>query len=468
MSERDLFGHISRTRWFGGKGRHAELVRVDPLPWLTAPGEWPAVRAEIAEIGYPDDEVEFYQLLLSYRPVGGDADPAALGTDELPDLGPVVRSDATRDPEAMTALLRAVVEQREASSDTATLRCRTVEGHPLTPDLAPRLFGGEQSNTSVMYGDVAMVKAFRRLETGANLDIEVHRALAGDERARAARLHGWIEAEWQSGRRRHSADLAMVVEQLRQAADGWELALEACTAGRDFSTEAEALGVALRGVHAALGDHFPRGSVSGEALARTMGRRLQAAARETVELLPTVEAVQELFDRVRPLTVPTQRVHGDFHLGQTLHTADGWKIIDFEGEPLKSLDERREPDSPWRDVAGILRSFDYAAGSAAAAAAVAAADRQVPPETTAATARWAADCTTAFLRGYGSGSVLAAEEETLLQAYVADKAVYEVVYEVRNRPAWVGIPLRAIERLVADDEAPAARRHDDTTTGEDR
>nr|WP_231747631.1 phosphotransferase [Auraticoccus cholistanensis] len=451
-----MLEHIRRARWFGGKGRETELLGVEPLPWLTPAGSWPAVRPEIAEIGYEDDTVEQYQLLLSYRPAGGQgAGGDVLATEEVPGLGRVDVHDATRDPEAMAAVLRALVAGRTVEEGAASLRCRTVPGHRLTDDLAPRLFGGEQSNSSVMLGEVAMIKAFRRLEPGRNLDIEVHHALAGDPRARAARLYGWIEAEWQSGSRHHAADLAMVVEQLHQARDGWELALAACTEGTDFTAEAHALGVALRGVHEALADHFPTGEVPGQTLGQTMVRRLHAAVREAGELADVREELEALFARVEPLRPTTQRVHGDFHLGQTLLTSEGWKIIDFEGEPMKTMDERREPDSRWRDVAGLLRSFDYAAGSAAAAAS---AD---PVGSAAATAAqgWAQACTDAFLTGYSGDRPLSAEDSLLLQAYVADKAVYEVVYEVRNRPAWVGIPLRALERLVVpdgDDQSPGS------------
>jgi maltokinase len=131
----------------------------------------------------------------------------------------------------------------------------------------------------------------------------------------------------------------------------------------------------------------------------------------------------------------TQRVHGDFHLGQTLHTPTGWKIIDFEGEPAKSMAERRSPDAVWRDVAGMLRSFDYAAASVPG-----------PHSKT-----WAAECRAAFLRGY-VGTELRATEAKMLRAYEADKAIYEVVYEMRNRPDWVGIPLGAVAELAADNQ----------------
>jgi maltokinase len=131
-----------------------------------------------------------------------------------------------------------------------------------------------------------------------------------------------------------------------------------------------------------------------------------------------------------------QRVHGDFHLGQTLRTPSGWKIIDFEGEPAKTLAERLAPDSVWRDIAGMLRSFEYAGAS-------------VPPSTDDGgpdAAQWVADCRSAFLAGYAGGELSPADAATL-RAYELDKAIYEVVYEVRNRPDWVHIPLGAVAAL---------------------
>jgi maltokinase len=134
-------------------------------------------------------------------------------------------------------------------------------------------------------------------------------------------------------------------------------------------------------------------------------------------------------------------VHGDFHLGQTLRTVKGWKIVDFEGEPAKSLAERVEPDSPWRDVAGMLRSFDYAPRVAAMTAATA--DDTGEEQRMFRAAEWSARNQTAFLEAY-AGRELTADEHTLLTAYVADKAVYECVYEARNRPGWLAIPLAAL------------------------
>ena len=161
-----------------------------------------------------------------------------------------------------------------------------------------------------------------------------------------------------------------------------------------------------------------------------MNGRLTTAALVAPDLNDLTPGLQSAFAKLGDGRLATQRVHGDFHLGQTLKTPQGWKIIDFEGEPAKTMAERLAPDSPWRDVAGMLRSFDYAAATVPGPGA----------------ARWLASASESFLTAYADGPLTESQLATL-QAYVADKAVYELVYEVRNRPDWTAIPLGAIRTL---------------------
>jgi maltokinase len=256
----------------------------------------------------------------------------------------------------------------------------------------------------------------------------------------------------------------MLQKFLRTASDGWDLALasvrslfadltvHAHDSGGDFAAEAARLGEALRAVHETLREHFPheqRPASAAAELAAAMTARLEAALAVVPELHEHAKGLHNLFDEVSELSgIEVQKVHGDLHLGQTLRTSLGWKIVDFEGEPAKPLAERQLPDSPWRDVAGMLRSFDYAPrvversltdGDQAAADAELLAVRAE---------EWAERNKNHFLYAYAGGA-LTPEQQVLLNAYAADKAVYETVYETRNRPSWVAIPLQAVARIGA-------------------
>jgi maltokinase len=448
------------------------------LPWLTetsdffSPAATPAVRFEIAEVSYQAAEdpeplsalptasrddlesleltrldapemapeiaaspTEYYQLAVSYRPAPNtELHHAEISRFTDPDLGPVIAYDAAQDPAACRVILQALVGSRRLRSPNSEIRFNTTAMPGLTANLEPRPFTGQQSNTSVMLGDTAILKLFRRLELGHNLDIEVHAALNTAGISDVAGLFGWIEGSWVSNGRQLDADLAMAVEMLADAVDGWDLALDSLRTGTGFAAEAEALGIALAETHHALRAAFPTSQVPGTRTAMIMRDRLHEAAEIAPALVPHIPGLLRCFEHLGAETPDTQRVHGDFHLGQTLHTPAGWKIIDFEGEPAKVMAERREPDAIWRDIAGMLRSFDYAAATVAG------------PHSWA----WAEECRTAFLRGYAGGE-LTATEMSMLRAYEADKAIYEVVYETRNRPDWVGIPLRAVAGLAADD-----------------
>jgi maltokinase len=309
---------------------------------------------------------------------------------------------------------------------------------------------------------------FRKITPGVNPDIRVHDVLTRTGSQHIAKLYGWLD--WVDGDPDSGADegsgttvqLAMLQEFLRTASDGWDLALasvrnlyaeadlHAYEAGGDFAAEAERLGVALREVHEVLAEQFPverLDAVAVRALADEMDARLDAALPVVPGLADHADGVRATYARLRELDdVAVQQIHGDLHLGQTLRTSLGWKIVDFEGEPAKPLAERLRLDSPWRDVAGMLRSFDYVPHVV---------ERQFAedhPEGVDQRAyraeEWAHRNCNHFLTAYAGGEVAGAHR-VLLDAYVADKAVYETVYETRNRPTWVGVPLEAVARIGA-------------------
>jgi maltokinase len=438
-----LLRHLSAARWFAGKGRRAEIGSLTPLPWLTDVSQWPAVRMEIVRVGYPPAEdpepvgddtpwpYELYQLIVAYHhaPVPG-LQHAEIGRRTIDDLGPVIAYDAAQDPEACGLIWRLLLAGAEARDREAEVSFRRTAVDGLDSDATPVPFTGQQSNTSVMFGEVAMIKFFRRIELGPNLDIEVHDALARGGVDDVARLYGWTRARWRQDGTPVEADLAMAVEKLARAEDGWGLALESLRADGDFAADAADLGRGLAEIHTALRGAFATAEVDGAATEAIMNGRLTAAAQVAPELNDLAAGLQSAFAKVGDGTLATQRVHGDFHLGQTLKTPQGWKIIDFEGEPAKTMAERLAPDSPWRDVAGMLRSFDYAAATVPGPGA----------------ARWLARARESFLTAYADGP-LSESQLAILQAYEADKAVYELVYEVRNRPDWTAIPLGAIRTL---------------------
>jgi len=174
------------------------------------------------------------------------------------------------------------------------------------------------------------------------------------------------------------------------------------------------------------------------------------------ELAAHREAVEAVFARAQAAPWPRlQRIHGDYHLGQVLDVPGrGWVLIDFEGEPLRPLAERSLPDIPLRDVAGMLRSFDYVGATIA----------MRDPAAGPAAVEWAMTARAAFLLGYHQeGSAALAGQEALLAAFELDKAVYESIYEIRNRPTWLPIPLRAVRRLAEEAHAASARDREPAT-----
>ncbi len=437
--EPHLRGWLPEQRWFAGKGREISGFRLlSAVELLPCDGPAPGLLHLLLDVEQPEAAADCYQLLLGVR----EAVPARLAAAvvgrvrEGPLAGRTVY-EALHDP----LLAGTLLERLRAGGRTGPLRFTAEPGTAITANLPPRLSGAEQSNSSVIYGDAFILKVFRRVPAGTNPDLEVSLALARSGCPRVPAPAAWFEALGLHG---EPATLGLLQRFLGGSREGWELALESADGGPDFAGEARALGVATAQVHAALAAALPTEVLDPAQvglLATAMSDRLDVAARAVPSLAGYAKRLRGAYADLAELGVreggmTAQRVHGDLHLGQVLRTGRGWVLIDFEGEPARPLSERRRPQPPVQDVAGMLRSFDYAA-------------RHRDPGSPVAAA-WARRQRAAFCAGYAeAGGEDPAASPVALRAYETDKAVYEVLYEARHRPRWLPIPMAAVERLAA-------------------
>ncbi|MGC5344369.1 maltokinase N-terminal cap-like domain-containing protein [Streptomyces sp. DT24] len=440
-----LYAWLPRQRWFAGKGQPVTgfslVSATELLPTDTA---GPGLLHLLVRVHQPGPSGrppgDCYQLLLGVRAVlPPRLAPALIGRVVGGPLAGRTVYEGLHDPRLAELLL----ERFRTPGTLGPLRFDRAA--PIPAGLPPRPLGTEQSNSSLIFGDAYILKIFRRIFPGTNPDLELPLALTGQGCGRVPAPVAWFQAAAPETFGREPLTLGVLQPFLHGAEDGWQLALRSLASDGDFAPEARALGRATAEVHTALAVALPtpvlRRSQT-EDLAAGMTRRLEAAARAVPALVPYVPGLRAAFDAVAEAGSSgrgwaTQRVHGDLHLGQALRAADGfWSLIDFEGEPAIPLPERRRPRPPVRDIAGMLRSFDYAARS------------HLPWN-----AEWAARCRDAYCEGYAAatGSDPRGEPE-LLRAHETDKAVYEVLYEARHRPDWLPVPMAAIHRLAA---APA-------------
>jgi len=436
---------MARQRWYANKGA---LPVLEPIGSVELPTDEPDVRLIThLLLDHTVGKPALYQVPLSYRGARSGAEGSLVGESD----GWWVY-DAPHDPAYTRALLALVVEQQELDGDRMWARGSRAAGGVASDldhrGMVSRVLTGEQSNTSIVFegaaGPPVIVKLFRALHHGENPDVELQTALAAAGSDAVPRSVGHVVADWsdtgETSGRAHG-HLAFAQEFLPGAQDAWRVALSAAAAGRDFSAEAHALGVATAGVHAALAVALPRAAteqVDIDAVVDHMHGRLATAISEVPQLEQIADAIRERFELATTVAWPDQqRIHGDLHLGQVLAVPGrAWVIVDFEGEPLRPMRERSQLDNPMRDVAGMLRSFDYVAGSLAIDGFVAATDD------------WVATARAAFTLGYSEASGCDIQaNRALVDAFELDKALYETVYEVRNRPAWLPIPLLALRRL---------------------
>ena len=412
--------YLARQRWFaGGEPRSVEIVDSDELGerlhWLLVDADGARYQLLVGIIeGMPPEFLH-----------GHDAEVLGVADSEM-------AYDGLLDPE----LVKELVTKLAPSETIGRVR-------PM---------GAEQSNTSLVLDDRLVLKVFRRIHKGPNPDIEVTSALAdaGFEHV-AAPVAVWEES---------GTHLAVVQPYLAGGTDGWALALtslrdlygsecdDPADCGGDFAAEARRLGRVTADMHVALASALGTGGPDTGEWAGLMERQLERVAAQA----PWNASAHATFEGLREMASPGRalRVHGDYHLGQVLRTDTGWFVLDFEGEPARPLDERRERSSPLKDVAGMLRSFHYAT-------AVVLREREdfeleaLAPKAEA----WERRNRQAFLDGYfstdGIGALLPPAQEDAdraLRAWELDKAVYEVAYERDHRPDWVEIPETAIARIL--------------------
>ena len=438
-------------RWFGSKA--SEVAHLNILEAFALRVEPPKLVLALIEARFPQGTHEVYQVPIGIR-------PASEGWSErvIAEAGGNTYYDALADPTHARELLHLMRARTDVQAGDGTLAFRWAGGanqsHPPgTVEVRP--VGVEQSNSSIVFGESLILKAFRRVEPGVNPELELLRFLSDRHFPHIAPIAGWFQYDG----RLMDATLGVLQEYLAGAQDGWELALDALSSDPEaFLAEVHALGVVTGELHSALGSEgadpaFAPEEPSTEALSILTATIDEEIERIFVEL-PDEEALEPIRGRGQDVQERLQmlaavgaggrviRTHGDYHLGQTMLADRGWVILDFEGEPARPMPMRRLKRSPLRDVAGMLRSFSYAAAGSRIL-------RDAPPPE-----GWEERARETFLEGYfGSvdSSLLPPGDEgtrKMLSIFELEKAVYELRYELNNRPDWVAIPVAGIVRLL--------------------
>ncbi len=433
VSEQELIGFVTSQRWFGSKTR--AVTRAAVLDRVVLRDADPRLELQLVEIGFDTGTHETYQLLND-------------GSD-----------DALGDPRRVRALAEMVRSGARVEGEHGAIEFGAVRGFSGAGELHDaRQITAEQSNTSFVFDERLILKLFRRVEAGINPELELLRFLTEHGFANIARLAGW----YAYAGRQMDATLGILQEFVPEGEDGWERALDAIeSSDESFLASLRRLGEVTGQMHSLLGSdqgdpNFCPEQTSAESLGlltATVDEEIESIFMTLPDDVPELGPIrgrgEEVRERLRLLTNlgGTGRVirhHGDFHLGQTLWSDGDWVILDFEGEPARSLPERRRKRSPLRDVAGMLRSFAYAASAAVVL-------RGAEPP-----ADWEARARDEFLDGYRetvdqSLVPSGASMDKLLRVFELEKAVYELRYELNNRPDWLMIPVAGIARMLAEE-----------------
>jgi trehalose synthase-fused probable maltokinase len=429
---------VTRQRWYGSKSRtvsHSEL-----LDSVTVRQAEPQLTLALVEMRFDTGAHEIYQLLFS----GGDE---GVPFDGLAEDAGIAREIVSAMRTGLTLQGTEGVAEFSPAEDFSAL------GQELGP---ARLVSSEQSNSSVVFDDALILKLFRRLEPGINPELEVLRFLTEQGFRNIPALGGWYS--YSGGPL--TATLGLLQEYVAGAIGGWELALgEIASAPESFLDRLGRLGEVTAYMHTALGSDqndpsFAPEEPSVESLGlltatvdEEIARVFLSLPEDDERLAPIVGRGEEVREQLRLLTHAGSsgrviRTHGDYHLGQTLWKGNDWILLDFEGEPARTVVERRRKRSPLRDVAGMLRSFAYAATAAELRR-----DAEIADD-------WEERARERFLESYletVDATLLPAGDaavDRMLAVFELEKAVYELRYELDNRPDWVGIPVAGIERLM--------------------
>jgi maltokinase len=448
VNEEHLRDWVQQQRWYASKARTVAGIGIVESITLR---EDPLLVLALVETRFGTGTHELYQLPLAIRP------PSEVPRgDSIAHNDDWTLYDALAEPEQALELMRRMAAGDEIETDDGHFAFHPVDdAENLADATSVRLMGVEQSNSSIVFDERIVLKVFRKLEPGVNPELEILRFLTSRGFPNIAPLHGWYDYEGQA----FAATLGVAQAFLPDAIGGWELALdEIATAPDTFLERLGSLGRATAQLHNALASDAGDPAFSPEEPSQESLSLLTATVDEDIEriflrlpadprLAPIAGRGQDVRERLAAraqigVTGRVIRTHGDYHLGQTLYTPRGWVIIDFEGEPARPLPERRQKRSPLRDVAGMLRSFAYAAS------AVEIQRGEKAPEDFEQRAR------EQFLNHYFAAvdpTLMPSGEaaiKNLLSIYELEKAIYELRYELNHRPDWTPIPVAGIVRLL--------------------